>query len=410
MKKIHCRMCKSAELKKFLDLGFTPLADGFLAKGQLDEPEVYYPLNVCVCGDCGLFQLDYIVPPDELYRKNYPYLSSTTKTGRDHFHNMAGSICRRFNLKKGSFVIDIGSNIGVLLEGFKKNGMDVLGIDPATNIAEMAKKKGIETWPDYFGSHLVNKILAKKGKPAVITGTNVFAHIDDIDDMVKAAKKLIPEGGIFILEFPYVVALIDNLEYDTIYHEHLSYMSVKPLVKYFRKFDMDVFNVEKFKIHGGTIRVFACNRGKRAISENVGRFLKLEEKKGIYSMQRLKRFADDVRKQKEELVGLLLDLKKRGKRIVGIGAPAKGNTLLNYCGIGKSYLEYLTEKSPTKVGLYSPGTHIPIVADSKVFQDKPDYALLLAWNFADEIMENMQKFRSLGKKFIIPIPKPKILE
>ncbi len=409
MKKTNCRMCKSQKLEKFLDLGFTPLADGFLAKEQLGEPEVYYPLNVCVCRDCGLFQLDYIVPKDELYRKNYPYLSSITKTGTNHFHNMADSICRKFNLKKGSFVVDIGSNVGVLLDGFKKNSMKVLGIDPATNIAEMANKKGIETWSDYFGSHLVNKILAKKGKPSVITGTNVFAHIDDIDDMVKAARKLLPEYGIFVLEFPYVADLIDNLEYDTIYHEHLSYMSVKPLVKYFRKFNMEVFDVEKFKIHGGTIRVFVCNKGKKPISKNVSKFLRLEEKRNIYSMQRLKRFADDVRKQKEELVGLLLDLKKKGKRIVGIGAPAKGNTLLNYCGIGRSYLDYLTEKSPTKVGLCSPGMHIPIVADSKLFQDKPDYALLLAWNFADEIMKNMQKFRNQGGKFIIPIPKPKIL-
>lgn len=409
MKKTYCRMCKSKKLERFLDLGFTPLADGFLTKEQLNEPEVYYPLNVCICRNCGLVQLDYVVEPDELYRKNYPYLSSTTKTGREHFHGMADSICKKFGIAKGSLAIDVGSNIGVLLEGFKKNGLMVLGIDPATNIAKMANKRGIETWPEYFGPHLIKKVLSKKGKATVVTGTNVFAHIDNIDEIVKTVKELLVANGIFVIEFPYLVDLIENLEYDTIYHEHLSYISLKPLIKYFSKFGMDVFDVEKFQIHGGTIRVFVCNTGKKPISENVKEFLQIEEEKNIHSMERLRKFEKDVRKQKEELVGLLLELKRRGKRIVGVGAPAKGNTLLNFCGIGMDYLDYLTEKSPLKVGFYSPGMHIPIVADKRMHKDESDYALLLPWNFADEIMSHMKKFRQNGGKFIIPIPKPRIV-
>lgn len=409
MKKKNCRMCKSKKLEKFLDLGFTPLADGFLTKQQLNEPEVYYPLNVCICRDCGLAQLDYLVPPDEMYRKNYPYLSSTTKTGRMHFHDMGDSICKRFRLAKHSLAIDIGSNTGVLLEGFKKNGLEVLGIDPAENIAKKANSHGIETWSEYFGSHLIKRILKKKGKASVITGTNVFAHIDDLDDIVKTVKALLINNGVFVIEFPYLVDLIENLEYDTIYHEHLSYLSIKPLIKYFNRFGMNIFDIEKFKIHGGTIRVFVCNQGVHSVSKNVDRFLKIEEEKNICSLKRLRQFEEDVRKQKQQLIDLLRELKKKGNKIVGIGAPAKGNTLLNFCGIGRDYLDYLTEKSPTKIGLYSPGTHIPIVDDNKVTKDKPDYGLLLAWNFAEEIIGNIEGFRKHGGKIILTKPKLKII-
>ncbi|MEK6948740.1 MAG: class I SAM-dependent methyltransferase [Nanoarchaeota archaeon] len=409
MLKIECRMCQSKELKIFLDLGFTPLADAFLKEYQLDEQERYYPLRVCTCINCGLAQLDYVVPGEELYRKAYPYLSSTTKTGKEHFHGMAREICKKFCLGKSNFVIDIGSNIGVLLEGFKNEGLKVLGIDPATNIAKLANERCIETWPEFFDKRVARKILKKYGKADVITGTNVFAHVDELDEMVIAVKELLNDGGIFVIEVPYLVDLIEKLEYDTIYHEHLSYISIKPLVRYFTKFNMEVFDVQRFLIHGGTIRVSVCNKGGQKVSKNVDELIKLEEKANIYSLERLKKFEQAVLKQKEDLIDLLRGIKKQGKSIIGLSAPAKGNTMLNFCKIGTDYLDYLTEKTHIKLGLYTPGTHIKIFDDKKILEDMPDYALLLAWNFAEEIIKNMEEYKNMGGKFIIPIPKPKII-
>ncbi len=402
-------MCQSNLLEKFLDLGFSPPADSFLTADQLNEPETHYPLDVCICHNCGLVQLGYLVSPEILYRKNYPYESSTTRTGREHFLEMSKYACKRFKLPSNSLVVDVGSNVGVLLSGFKDQGMAVLGIDPAPNIADIANSKGIETWSEYFDIRTAKKILKHKGKASVITGTNVFAHIDNLHGMVKAIDMLLKDDGVFIFEVPYFVDTLNNLEYDTIYHEHLSYISMKPLIKFFKKFNMDVFDVMRVKIHGGSIRVFVCKDNIQKISENVNKLLKLEETEKIYSMECLKQFAQDVKKQKEELFSLLTDFKKNGKRIVGLGAPAKGNTLLNYCKIDTGILDYLTEKAQVKIGLFSPGMHIPVVSDKELINDKPDYALLLAWNFADEIIKNLDEYKKAGGKFIIPIPHPKIV-
>lgn len=402
-------MCQSSKMEKFLDLGSTPPSDAFLAEEQLKEKETYYPLDVYACSNCGLVQLGYVVSPEILYREDYPYESSTTDYGKTHFYGMSKHICDRFKLAEGSFVIDVGSNVGVLLSGFKEQGMNVLGIDPATNMAEVANKNGIETLPHFFSSKTAEKVLQTKGKADVITGTNVFAHIDNLHDIGKALDMLLKEEGIFVFEVPYFVDTLNNLEYDTIYHEHLSYISMKPLISFFKKFNMDVFDVMRVKIHGGSIRVFVCREGKQPISESIGKLLKLEESEKIHSLERLQKFSQDVKKQKEDLCELLKDLKKKGKRIVGVSAPAKGNTLLNYCNIGSEMLDYLTEKADVKIGRFSPGMRIPVVSDEQLLKDKPDYALLLAWNFADEIIKNLDEYRKAGGKFIIPIPSPQIV-
>lgn len=404
-----CRMCKSKELELFLDLEFHPPSDAFLTQEDLEKPETYYPLTVYLCKHCGLIQLGYVVPAEVLYDKNYLYESSMTSTGRGHFFDMSREICMTVGLAKGSLVVDVGSNVGVLLSGFKQQGMKVLGIDPAPTIAKIANENQIETWPEFFNDQIAMKIVKEKGKASVITATNVFAHIDNLDDFMKAVDHLLTEDGILVIEAPYVVDLIENLEYDTIYHEHLGYLSVKPLTLFFPRFGMDVFDIKKFPIHGGSLRVFAGRKGKRKISENVETFLALEEEKQLYSLQRLKEFADAVKNHRNELLDLLSQLKKEGKRIVGVSAPAKGNTLLNYCRIGNNLLDYLTEKSRIKVGLYSPGMHIPVVPDEQLLKDQPDYALLLAWNFAEEIMKNLKEFKNAGGKFIIPIPQPRIV-
>lgn len=405
----RCRMCKSTDIKKFLDLGFSPPSDNFLTEEQLNFQEIHYPLNVYICKSCGLFQLGYVVPRELLFNENYPYESSMIKTLSEHLFSMGVDICKRFNLSPNSLVIDVGSNVGVLLSGFKSQGMQVLGIDASSNVADIAIKNGINTIKEFFSSKLASKIHQEIGNASVITGTNVFAHIDDLDDFVKAADILLDEQGIIVIEAPYLVNMLDNLEYDTIYHEHLSYLSLKPIVQFFSGSGMEVFDVEKQSIHGGSLRYFIGRKGKRQISKKISEFLQLEEKQGIYNKERLGKFAKDVKNHRYELNTLLLDLKRKGKRIVGVSAPAKGNTLLNYCKIGPETLEYITEKSLLKVGKYTPGTHIPVYSDDILLKDRPDYALILAWNIAEEIIKNNSDYRNKGGKFIVPIPHPKII-
>jgi len=404
----NCRMCGSQKLYKFLDLGFAPPSDALLSSTELDEPEMLFPLRVLQCEDCGLTQLEYVVNPQLLYGRKYKYESSITKTGKEHFFSMADSICERFNIQKESLVVDIGSNVGILLEGFKNNGMNVLGTDPAGEICKIANKRGIETWQEFFNLKIAKKIRTKKGKAKIITGTNVFAHIDDKESLMKSLDILLEKKGLFILEVPYFVDLIENLEYDTIYLEHLEYISIKPIVRFFKKYNMDVFDVEKYSIHGKSIRVFVCREGEMSISDNIAKFLDSEEKKGIYKKEVLNGFAKNVFLHREKLTNLLKKLKKNGKKIVGISAPAKGNTILNYCKIGTDLIDYMTEKSFIKIGNYTPGMHIPIVGEEKIITDRPDYGIIFAWNFANEIIKNNKSFSEKGGKFIIPIPKPVI--
>ena len=383
----NCRTCGSEELYEFLDLGFHPPADGILDSKEIEAPETFFPLKLCQCQNCGLTQLSYAVKPELLYGEKYKYESSMTETGKKHFFEMANSICQKFNLNPNSFVIDIGSNVGVLLEGFQKNGMKVLGIDPAPKIAKIANERGIETLQEFVTPELAQRIVYEKSKAKIISATNVFAHIDNKESLMNSVKTLLDEDGVFIIEAPYFVDLIDNLEYDTIYLDHLEYLSVKPLINFFNKYGMDVFDVEKYEIHGTSIRIFVCKKGKRPISDNVDKFLKLEEEKGIYKKETLNNFARDIKIHKKEFLELLRNLKSQGKKIVGISAPAKGNTLLNYCKIHDDLIDYMTEKSHIKQGCHTPGMHIPIKSDEKLLEDKPDYGIIFAWNFAKEIMK-----------------------
>ncbi len=402
-------MCKSKNLFEFLNLRFSPISDQILTKDQLDEPEAAYPITVNSCMDCGFCQLGFVVRPELMYNENYSYDGSTTIGSRQHHISMANQICDNFKLGHDSLIIDIGSNAGVLLSGFRDRGCKVLGIDPSVNVANIARNKGIEVIGEFFSSELAKRIKKEYGQVSVITGTNVFAHIDDLHNFFKAADILLKEDGIVCIEAPNLVALIENLEYDTIYHEHLSYLSLKPLRDFCKKMHMDIFNVEFHEMHGGSFRYFIGREKLRKINENIPKYLQLEEEKGIYKKSRLEKFALDVKNQKEELNSLLWNLKREGKKIVGISAPAKGNTLMNYCKIGPDLLDYLTELNPLKIGKFSPGMHIPIVDEKRLLIDKPDYGLLLAWNFADEIIKNNQEFAENGGKFIIPIPHPRIV-
>jgi len=407
---MNCRICDNKILTKFLDLGFTPPADDFLSQDRLNDPEMWYPLEVFICNNCSLVQLGYVVPPEILFQNDYPYESSITKTGVKHFHSFAKSVFLRFNLKPNDLVIDIGSNVGVLLQGFKNQGAKVLGIDPALNISEIANKNGIETINDFFNEDLANKIIKTRKKAKIITGTNVFAHINDIKSTVRSIKLLLEKDGIVIIEAPYVVDLIKNLEYDTIYHEHLSYLAIKPLKILFQKFGMEIFDVEKKGIHGGTLRYYISRKNMYPISTNMSKFIKFEEDAVISELKTLNNFSISVQKNRENLTWMLKSLKHNGKKIAAVSAPAKGMTLLNYCRIGSDILDFVTEKSTLKIGKYTPGTHIPVVPDAELINQMPDYVLLLAWNFADEIIRNLKEYKDAGGKFIIPIPEPHIIE
>lgn len=404
-----CRICHSPDLTKFLDLGFTPPADAFLVPERMSQPETHYPLEVMICNDCKLVQLSYVVPPEILFQQDYPYESSTTATGRNHYYSLAKEITTRYGLGSKDLVIDIGSNVGVLLSGFKTVGARVLGIDPAERMCEIANKNGIETIHGFFSESLVHEIVKTKGMAAVITGTNVVAHINDLHALVRGLQSLLGKKGVFVFEAPYLTHLLEKLEYDTIYHEHLSYLSVLPMQRLFTQFGMEIIDVQEVSIHGGTLRYHAARKGEYPVAKSVEQYIANEKSSGIYSMQYLSKFSQSVQKHRADLVWMLKTLKHEGKRIAGVSAPAKGMTLLNYCRIGEETLDFIAEKSLLKIGKYTPGTHIPVVADAELIDRMPDYALLLAWNFAEEIMKNLEAYRRKGGKFIIPIPTPQIV-
>ena len=386
-----------------------PLANNFLREEQLSSPEFIAPLGIVFCANCGLVQLTHVVSPEIMFR-DYVYIPSTSKTMINHFAGLAKKIVEKFNLSEDSLVVDIGSNDGTLLKFFKTHKVQVLGIEPATNIAKLAEANGIETINDFFSRRTALEIVNGRERARVVTGTNVFAHVNDLDDFLKGIDILLEDHGIFIIEVPYLPDLLEKIEFDTIYHEHLSYFSIKPLVTLFKKFKMEIFDVERIGIHGGSIRVFI----KRAstpnpISESVTNLLALEQERRLDSIETYLAFAAKVTSIKERLIELLKRLKSEGKRIIGYGAAAKGNMLLNYCKIGTDIIDYIVDSIPYKQGRYTPGMHIPVVPEERIMQDKPDYALILAWNFAEEIMVKQQKYEELGGRFIIPVPNPQIV-
>jgi SAM-dependent methyltransferase len=402
-------MCRSERLYLFLDLGFTPPADQFRRSDQLREPEISYPLRVAMCEDCGLAQLSTVVSPEVLYRQDYPYESSITSSGRKHWNAFAERVVTRFGLGQDDLVVDVGSNVGVLLDAFRSRGTAVQGIDPAANIVLLAEKAGIDTICDFFNAESVERNLSAKGPATVVTATNVFAHIDDLTTFMTNLRRLLRPDGVFILEAPYFKHLIDSLEYDTIYHEHLSYLSAKPLVAFFARHGMEIFDIEQVDIHGGSFRVYVAPVGSRTVADEVNRLVESEKAARLHERETLDAFARAVRNHRAELTWLLHRLRHEGHSIAGVSAPAKGMTLLNYCRIGPELLDFVTEKSTLKIGRFTPGTHIPVLADSVLVERAPAFALLLAWNFATEIMNNLGEYRAAGGHFIIPIPRPTIV-
>ncbi len=399
-----CRICKSKNLYRFLNLGTMPIPNGFVKKEDLKKQEQYYPLAVCVCESCWLVQLTHVIPPEIMF-KNYLYIPSTSTTMLSHFKTMARETIKVFDLKSTDLVIDIGSNDGTLLSFFKNQEIQVMGIDPATNLAQVARLNGIDTINDFFSNRLAKKITKNQGKAKIITATNVVAHIDDLHDLCEGIKILLKSDGIFICQFPYFVDLLDKNEFDTIYHEHLSYFAIRPLLKLFKKHELKIVNVKKTTIHGGSISVFITHeKSKYKPSNEVSEFVTAEKLKKLDRRSAYEDFGRRIKIIRRDIMAYLKRIKKEGKRIIGYGASAKGNVLLNYCKINTDLLDYIADSIPYKQGRFTPGTHIPIYSEARLEKETPDFALLLAWNFADEILQKQLKYREKGGQFIITIP------
>jgi SAM-dependent methyltransferase len=386
-----------------------PIPNGFIDKKDLHKQEFHYPLQVVVCESCSLMQLRHVIPAEIMF-KNYLYIPSTSMTMRNHFEKMTDESIATAHARKGNLVVDIGSNDGTMLSFFKKRGFEILGIDPAENLAKTANKNGIRTIADFFTEELAKKTAGEYGKAKIITATNVIAHIDDLHDVVKGLKALLHPQGLFVLEAPYVIDLLDNNEFDTIYHEHLSYFSIRPLMKLFEMYGMKIVDVRKDEIHGGSIRVYAGHaESTYAVHPRVEKHITEENLKKLHLKSTYDEFARRVKVIKRDLVSFLKRIKKEGKSIIGYGASAKGNVLSNYCGITSDLLDYVVDSTPYKHGKYTPGTHNPIFPESKLDKETPDYALLMSWNFAAEIIEKQKKYRERGGQFIITIPYLKIV-
>ncbi|MCX6771202.1 MAG: class I SAM-dependent methyltransferase [Candidatus Micrarchaeota archaeon] len=403
-----CRICGSGKLHVFLRLGPTPLANSFIKPERIGDPEPSYPLDVCLCNECGLVQLNYVVPPEVMF-KDYIYFSSTSATMRGHFAMLASEVLADF-AGKGSLVVEIASNDGVLLRNMLGKDVRILGVEPATNIALKANESGVRTLNDFFNSGCARKIRASEGPAKVVIANNVLAHVPDLKDFVTGVSSLLADDGVFIAEFPYLADLYSHLEFDTIYHEHLSYFSLKPIIRLFGQSGMELFDVKKQAVHGGTLRIYAQKKGgpRKASSGKIGGMLDEEKRLGLYGNEAYDKFASDVGTLRAELLALLRGLKKGGKKIAIYGAPAKGNTLLNYCKIGADLVEYAVDRSPYKQNHYTPGTHIMVYGPEKLDESKVDYLLILAWNMADEIMAQQASFKQSGGKFILPVPRPRI--
>ena len=405
MKK-KCRICSCKNLKMILDLGDQPPANSLLDKTQLSIHEEKFPLRLFWCSECNLVQLLDIVNKEYLF-KHYFYMTSASKPILSHFQQYASDIYEIFLRKKSNpLVVEIGSNDGSLLFEFKKLGTEILGIEPASNLSKLANDSKIPTINDFFSSNLA-KNISKSNTASVIVANNVIGHIENLHDLMDGIKILIDDDGLFIFEVPYLIDLIEKLEFDTIYHEHLSYFSILPLMRLMDIHGMEIFDIQKQSVHGGTLRIFVSKKNNFPINESVKKYLNLEYEFGLNKILIYEKFSNQIKNLKNEIYDSLKNLKNDGKSIFGYGASAKGNVLLNYCKIDVNLLDFIIDTTPLKQGKFSPGMHIPIVSPNKIFtKGKNDVALLLAWNYEYQILQKEIDFTNKGGKFLIPIPKP----
>lgn len=405
---ISCIVCDRATVEVFADLGDTALANKFLQEAELSAREAKYPLRVGFCHTCGHVQLTERVPPAAMF-EDYLYVSSISDTLRAHLYDLSDVVVARHRLHHGDLVIDIGCNDGTLLAGFQRHGVRTLGVDPARNLAALTPANGVDRYVGFFNSTTAQDIVRQWGKATVITATNTFPHIPELRDFVQGIDTALAPGGAFVIEAHYLLDMLEQVAFDTIYHEHVSYWALGPMMRLFEAAGMEVIHAERLPLHHGQLRVTVRRKGEGEVHPTVAATLAMEDRAGLRRFATYHRFAERAREIKQSLHGTLRQLRAQGKRIAGYGAPAKGNTLLGFLEIDARLIDYIADRSPLKQGRYTPGTHIPVVSPDRLLTDQPDYVLLLAWNFAEEIMEQQAEYRRRGGRFIVPIPAVTVL-
>jgi SAM-dependent methyltransferase len=405
-----CRFCAAPLRTTFVDLGMSPLCQTHIRADQLNEAESFYPLRAFVCDQCFLVQLQEFVAPADIFSE-YAYFSSYSSSWVEHARRYADSMIERFKLGPASKVIEIASNDGYLLQHFATRAIPVLGVEPAANIAKVAVAKDIPTTICFFGRNTAKRISHEYGRPNLLLGNNVLAHVPDLNDFVSGMKLLLAPDGVITMEFPHLWRLMAENQFDTIYHEHFSYFSFVAVERIFAFHGLLVFDVEELPTHGGSLRIYACHADNRALAveKRVNNLRQREIDDGFQTLSRYRGFEVQVQAVKRKLLSFLIDAKQRGKKIVGYGAPGKGNTLLNYCGIRTDFLDFTVDANPYKQGKYTPGTHIPILSPDMIRTARPDYVLILPWNLKEEISRAAAYVNEWGGRFVVPIPEVRVL-
>ena len=407
---MNCRSCKNELKHVFIDLGNSPPSNSYLTKVQLNEPESFFPLKIFVCEKCFLVQVDEYKKAADIFDSEYAYFSSMSKSWLEHSKKYTQKMMTDFGVNNQSQVIEIASNDGYLLQYFKEKGVNVLGIEPTSSTAKVAREKGIETLEVFFGVDFANKLAKEDKKADLLLGNNVLAHVPDINDFVNGLQIALKPEGIVTMEFPHLLQLVKNNQFDTIYHEHFSYLSFYTVKNIFEKFNLEMFHVEEIPTHGGSLRIFAKQKTARLnpVRDTVKEMLDKESEEGINTLEFYKHFDEKAAKVKIDFVEFLLKAKKEHKKVAAYGAAAKGNTLLNFCGIKNDWIDFVVDAAPSKQGKYLPGSHIPVVTEVEIKKLKPDYIIIFPWNIKDEIVQQLSYIKEWGGSFVTAIPNLKI--